>query len=69
MRRPKISVMLLGGTIVCSYDAQKKQATPNYGLSDLIERIPAIREKYELVEEEGTITLSDGVLITVESHD
>lgn len=70
MRRPKISVMLLGGTIVCSYDAQKKQATPNYGLSDLIERIPAIREKYELVEEEvlnipGTqLTLKDGLKLS-----
>ena len=69
MKQPKISVMLLGGTIVCSYDAQKKQATPNYGLSDLLERIPAIRETYELAEEEvlnipGTqLTLEDGLKV------
>ena len=66
MKRPRISVMLLGGTIVCSYDEEKKQATPNYGLSDLIARVPAIREQYELVGEElcnipGTqLTLEDG---------
>ena len=52
MKRSKISVMLLGGTIVCSYDADKRQAIPNYGLSDLIERIPSIKEAYEIIGEE-----------------
>ena len=52
MKRPKISVMLLGGTIVCNYDPGKRQAIPNYGLSDLIERIPAIEKEYELIGEE-----------------
>ena len=69
MKRVKISVMLLGGTIVCSYDPVKKQAAPSYGISDLIQRIPAIENEFEVIEEEvlnipGTqLTLEHGLTV------
>ena len=67
--KPRIAVILTGGTIVCSYDQKSGRCSPAYGVEDLLAAVPELEASFTLLPETlfnipGTqLTLAHGLVI------
>lgn len=51
-QRPKIAILLLGGTIVCTYDAQSNQLAPGLDLDALLKSVPGLSTHFDVTARE-----------------
>lgn len=51
-QRPKLAIVLLGGTIVCTYDARTNQLAPGLDLEALLRRVPGLADRFDVTARE-----------------
>lgn len=51
-KRPKIAILLLGGTIVCTYDVGTNQLSPGLDLDALLGSVPGLADRFDVMARE-----------------